>query len=71
MSIVEDKLHTLGLQLAEPKAPVANYLSTKLIGDTLYVSARVSQLTGSVGENVSEAEAKTAAEILFYYFFLS
>ncbi len=61
MSKVEDKLHKLGLQLAEPKTPVANYLNTKLVGDLLYVSARVSQLTGIVGKDVTEDEAKIAA----------
>jgi enamine deaminase RidA (YjgF/YER057c/UK114 family) len=61
MSLVEDKLSKLGIKLSEPKLPVANYLGTKLVGNLLFVSARVSELTGVVGENVTEEEAKKAA----------
>jgi len=61
MSLVEDKLSKLGIKLSEPKPPVANYLGTKLVGNLLFVSARVSELTGVVGENVTEEEAKKVA----------
>jgi enamine deaminase RidA (YjgF/YER057c/UK114 family) len=61
MSLLENKLTKLGIKLAEPKPPVANYLGTKLVGDLLFVSARVSELQGVVGEDVSEADAKKAA----------
>ncbi|HKC69641.1 MAG TPA: RidA family protein, partial [Bacteroidia bacterium] len=61
MSVLEDKLNSIGISLAQPKAPVANYLSTKLVGDLLFVSARVSELQGTAGEDVTEAEAKQAA----------
>lgn len=61
MSLIEEKLTGLGIILESPKPPVANYLSTKLVGDLLFVSARVSELKGVVGEDVSEAEAKKAA----------
>ncbi len=61
MGVVEDKLKNLGIKLAPPKPPVANYLGTKQVGDLLYVSARVSQLVGVVGKDVTEEEAKKAA----------
>ena len=61
MSLIEDRLAKLGIILESPKPPVANYVSTKLVGDLLFVSARVSELQGIVGEDVSEAEAKKAA----------
>ena len=61
MSLLEDKLNKLGIRLPPPKTPVANYLCTKRAGDLLYVAARVSELTGVVGQDVSEEEAKTAA----------
>jgi len=61
VGLVEDKLKNLGIKLAPPKPPVANYLGTKQVGDLLYVSARVSQLTGTVGKDVTEEEAKKAA----------
>lgn len=61
MSIIEDKLKKLGLQLGPPKASVANYLGCKRIGELLFVSGRVSELTGEVGTEVTESEAKIAA----------
>ena len=61
MSIIEDKLKKLGLQLAPPKPSVANYLGCKRFGELLFVSGRVSELAGEVGSDVTEEEAKIAA----------
>jgi enamine deaminase RidA (YjgF/YER057c/UK114 family) len=61
MSIVEDKLRQLGLQLNPAKPAVANYLGCKRSGDLLFVSGRVSELSGEVGTDVTEEVAKTAA----------
>src|SRR4030095_423831 len=61
MSIIEDKLTQLGLQLNPPKPSVANYLGCKRFADLLFVSGRVSDLTGEVGTDVTEQDAKVAA----------
>ena len=61
MSLIEDKLNRLGIKLEPAQAPVANYLSTKRMGEFLYVSARVSELKGVAGDDVSEEQAKKAA----------
>lgn len=61
MSIVEDKLRQLGLQLNPPKPSVANYLGCKRFTDLLFVSGRVSELTGEVGTDVTEQDARAAA----------
>ncbi|MEO8139986.1 MAG: RidA family protein [Gemmatimonadota bacterium] len=61
MSRLEARLRALGLTLAPPKPPVANYLGTKRSGDLLLVSGRVSALRGEVGTEISTAEAKQAA----------
>jgi enamine deaminase RidA (YjgF/YER057c/UK114 family) len=61
MSIVEQKLQTLGLSLAEAKPPVGNYLGSKAVGEMLFASGRVSDLVGAVGSEVSEEHAKAAA----------
>lgn len=61
MSAIESKLLALGLELGQPKPPVANYLGTKKAGNLLFVSGRKSELTGRVGEGVTEEQAKTAA----------
>lgn len=59
--IIEEKLSRLGYLLRPPKAPVANYLSTKQVGNILYVSGRVSELKGIVGEDLNIEQAKQAA----------
>lgn len=61
MSVVEDRLHALGLTLPPAKAPVANYLGTKRSGDLLFVSGRISQLRGEVGSEITLADATRAA----------
>jgi enamine deaminase RidA (YjgF/YER057c/UK114 family) len=61
MSVVEERLHALGLTLPPAKTPVANYLGTKRSGDLLFVSGRVSQLRGEVGSEISLADGARAA----------
>lgn len=61
MSLIEDRMRQLGLELPPAKAPVANYVSTKRSGDLLFVSGKVSELRGEVGSEVSLAQAKAAA----------
>lgn len=55
------RLDELGIELAEARAPVANYVGTKRSGDQLFVSARVSDLRGQVGTDVTRDEAYGAA----------
>ena len=62
MGDIENKLSQLGIKLAQPKPPVANYLGSKRCGDMLFVSGRKSQLAGAVGTDVTEAQAKEAAK---------
>ncbi len=61
MGIIESKLESLGFTLGLPKSPVANYLGSKRVGDLLFVSGRKSELTGRVGVDVTEKQAKDAA----------
>ena len=58
---IERRLDEMGLVLGPPKAPVANYLSTKRSGNLLFVSGRVSEKRGQVGTDVSQKEATLAA----------
>ena len=62
MSYVEEKLSALGESLPEAKKPVANYLACKRSGNTLYVSAHVSQIRGEVGTDLNVAKAQLAAK---------
>lgn len=61
MNIIEKKLNNLGIQLGVPKPAVANYLGSKRVGDLLFVSGRKSELTGEIGTDVTEEQAKEAA----------
>lgn len=61
MGIVEKRLEELGLSLPDPKPPVGNYLGSKMIGEILFASARVSDCIGEVGTEVSLEKAKEAA----------
>lgn len=62
MSIVEQKLQALNLSLAQAKPPVGNYLGSKVIGEMLFASGRVSDLIGEVGSEVTKEQAKEAAK---------
>ena len=62
MGKVEGKLISLGEVLPPQKEVVANYLGTKLSGNTLYVSGRVSQMRGEVGSDLDVSEGKAAAK---------
>jgi len=61
MGIIESKLESLGFRLGKQESPLANYLGSKRAGNLLFVSGRKSDLTGRVGENVTEEQAKNAA----------
>ena len=61
MSMIENHLEALGIELLPPKSPVANYLGSKISGDLLFVSGRVSELRGEVGSEVTKEEAHQAA----------
>lgn len=61
MADIYKRLAQVGIELGAAKPPVANYLGTKKSGDLLFVSGRKSELSGEVGTDVTEVEAKTAA----------
>lgn len=61
MSAIERRLKELGIELPSAQPAVANYLGTKRSGDWLFVSARVSERRGAVGEDLTTQEAYDAA----------
>ena len=64
----ENKIKELNIKLPEAKAPVGNYVATKIIGNLLYVSGQVSinsngdLIKGKVGKDLTTDEAYKAAE---------
>ena len=55
----EDKIKELKIELPEAKAPVGNYVATKIVGNLLYVSGQVSinsngeLIKGKVGKDLT------------------
>ena len=64
----EDKIKEMKLVLPEAKAPVGNYVATKIVGNLLYVSGQVSinsngeLIKGKVGKELNTDDAYKAAE---------
>ena len=64
----EDKINELNIRLPEAKAPVGNYVATKIVGNLLYVSGQVSinsngeLIKGKVGKDLTTDDAYKAAE---------
>ena len=64
----EEKIKELQIELPEAKAPVGNYVATKIVGNLLYVSGQVSinsngeLIKGKVGRDLTTDEAYKAAE---------
>ena len=64
----EDKINELNIRLPDAKAPVGNYVATKIVGNLLYVSGQVSinsngeLIKGKVGKDLTTDDAYKAAE---------
>ena len=64
----EEKIKKLRIELPEAKAPVGNYVATKIVENLLYVSGQVSinsngeLIKGKVGKDLTTDEAYKAAE---------
>ena len=58
----EAKLKALGIELPEPKAPVANYVPFTKSGSVIFISGQISQITGKLGADVSEEQGYEAAK---------
>ena len=64
----EKKIKELNIKFPEAKAPVGNYVATKIVGNLLYVSGQVSinsngkLIKGKVGKDLNTDDAYKAAE---------
>ena len=64
----ENKINKLGIILPEAKAPVGNYVATKIIGQFLYVSGQISinekgeLIKGKVGKDLDTNSGYDAAK---------
>ena len=58
---IEAKLKSLGINLTEPKPPVANYVGFTKMGNLVFVSGQVSTTMGKIGRDLDETEGYQAA----------
>ena len=64
----ENKIKELGITLPEAKAPVGNYMATKIIGKMLFVSGQISidekgqLIKGKIGKDLNIDEGYNAAK---------
>ena len=64
----EEKIKNLDIKLPEAKAPVGNYVATKIVGNLLYISGQISidengeLIKGKVGLNMDTDDAYQAAK---------
>ena len=64
----DEKLNKLNIKLPEAKAPVGNYVATKITGKTLYISGQISinengeLIKGKIGKDLSTEEGYNAAK---------
>src|SRR4029453_902920 len=68
MSLAEDRLASLGIELPKPIAPVANYVPFVRSGELVHISGQVSVdasggIRGVVGEDVDFETARRAARL--------
>jgi len=68
MSMIEEKIKTLNINLPQPKPPVGAYVATKIVGKLLYISGQISidenskLITGKIGKDLNLEEGYRAAE---------
>ena len=73
MSIAEDRLRELGLELPQVSTPVANYIPAVRTGNLLFVAGQVPRgadgqmITGKVGDNMGVEDAYAAAQVCGLY----
>ena len=62
----EDKIKELQIELPEAKAPVGYYVATKMVGNILYISVKISMnsqgelIKGKVGTDLTKDDANKA-----------
>ena len=63
----KNKITELGIKLPDPKAPVGNYVATKIIGKMLFISGQISidengeLIKGKVGKDLNTDDGYEAA----------
>lgn len=59
----EERLEELGIELSEPKAPVANFVNWRQVGNVLYLSGTGAAVYGKLGVDLTVEEGYEAARL--------
>src|SRR4030095_15382406 len=68
MGRIDDRLHELGLSLPAPRAPMANYVPARRVGNLVYTAGQVSgtaerEIKGKLGAELSVEQGREAARM--------
>jgi enamine deaminase RidA (YjgF/YER057c/UK114 family) len=68
MGRIDDRLRELGLSLPPPRAPLANYVPARRVGNLVYTAGQVSgsterEIKGKLGADLSVEQGREAAQV--------
>ena len=68
MGRIDDRLKELGLSLPPPRAPMANYVPARQVGNLVYTAGQVSgtaerEIKGKLGQELSVEQGREAARV--------
>src|SRR6266487_1648393 len=68
MGRIDDRLHELGISLPPPRAPLANYVPARRVGNLVYTAGQVSgtaerEIKGKLGTELNVEQGREAARI--------
>jgi enamine deaminase RidA (YjgF/YER057c/UK114 family) len=68
MGRIDDRLNQLGIQLPPPRAPMANYVPARRVGNLVYTAGQVSgtaerEIKGKLGQDLSVEQGREAARV--------
>jgi enamine deaminase RidA (YjgF/YER057c/UK114 family) len=68
MGRIEDRLKELGITMPPPRAPMANYVPARRVGNLIYTAGQVSgtaerEIKGKLGQELSVEQGREAAKV--------
>src|SRR5260370_21681627 len=68
MGKIDDRLRELGISLPPPRAPLANYVPARRVGNLIYTAGQVSgtaerEIKGKLGQELSVEQGREAARV--------
>lgn len=68
MGKIDDRLRELGLTLPQPRAPMANYVAARRVGNLVYTAGQVSgtvdrEFKGKLGSDLTVEQGREAARV--------